>query len=67
MTFGLALGIYIIFLAIYWFFVYSILWHLREYILPMDYSKWVIRGFLAAVIILNVFSLVLFIRLPFQT
>jgi len=64
MSFGLALGIYVIFLAIYWFFVYSILWHLKEYILPVDHSKWVVRGFILIAIIFNIFSFILFINLP---
>ncbi|HEY4521833.1 MAG TPA: hypothetical protein VJH05_01695 [Candidatus Paceibacterota bacterium] len=65
MTFGLAFGIYVVFLAIYWFFVYSILWHLKEYILPMDYSKWVVRGFVFVAIIFNIFSFILLFNLPF--
>lgn len=66
MTFGLALGIYIIFLGIYWFFVYSILWHLKEYILPGDSALWIERGFIVVAVILNTFSFVLFFQLPFK-
>lgn len=67
MTLVASIGIYMIFLAIYWFFVYSILWHLKEYILPVDHSKWIVRGFLFAIVILNIFSLILFLNLPFKS
>jgi len=63
MTFGAWLGIYIIFLAIFWFFVLTILRHFREYNLPNDYSKWIVRLLLAAVIMLNIFSILLFLNL----
>ncbi len=65
MTLGVSLGIYIIFLAIYWFFVYSILWHLKEYILPVDQSKNVVKLFLIVVVILNFLSIIFFFKLPF--
>ena len=59
-----ALAIYSVFLAIYWFFVLSVLWHLREYILPIDYSSLITKGFLGIMIMLNAIALILFFQLP---
>ncbi len=64
MGFIAALGLYILFLAIYWFLVFSVLWHLKEYILPIDSSRWIVRGFLTIMVVLNIVSLFLFFQLP---
>lgn len=57
--------LYVLFLGIYWFFVLSILWHLKEYTMPIDYSSLIIKGFLGIMVILNLISLVLLFQLPF--
>ena len=59
-----AILLYGLFLGIYWFFVLSVLWHLREYVLPIDYSSLIVRGFLGIMVLLNVVSLFLLFRLP---
>jgi len=64
MTVVAALSLYIIFLAIYWFLVFSVLWLLKEYILPIDSSRWIIKGFLTIMVVLNIVSLFLFFQLP---
>lgn len=64
MGFVPALVLYVLFLAVYWFFVLSILWHVREYIVPQDSSRWVIWVFLGVIIFLNITSLALFFSLP---
>ncbi|OGF62318.1 hypothetical protein A3C77_02235 [Candidatus Giovannonibacteria bacterium RIFCSPHIGHO2_02_FULL_45_13] len=64
MSFILALVLYILFLAVYWFSVLSILWHVKEYATPHDSSKWIIWTFLGAIIFLNITSLALFFSLP---
>ena len=64
MTFGIAFGIYILFLAVFWFFILMIVRHFREYDFPSEHStKWIVRLFLATVIALNLFSLILFFNL----
>lgn len=60
----MALILYVIFLGVYWFFVLSVLWHAKEYTLPVDYSVWIIRSFLGVIILLNIISLILFFNLP---
>lgn len=64
MSFVLGLAFYLLFLVVYWFFVVSVLWHLKEYTLPVDYSAWVVRGVLTVIILLNIISLILFFQLP---
>lgn len=64
MSFLAALVLYVLFLAVYWFFVLSILWHVREYIVPQDMSRWIIWVFLGIIIFLNIVSLALFFSLP---
>jgi len=59
-----ALLLYGLFLGIYWFFVLSVLWHLREYVLPIDYSSLIVRGFLGIMVLLNAVSLFLLFKLP---
>ena len=64
MSLIVALGLYVLFLAIYWFLTFSVLWHLKEYILPIDSSRWIVRGFLTIMAVLNIVSLFLFFQLP---
>jgi len=64
MSFVLALVLYVLFLAVYWFFVLSILWHVKEYSMPQDSSKWIILAFIGVIIFLNITSLALFFSLP---
>ena len=59
-----AILLYGLFLGIYWFFVLSVLWHLREYVLPIDYSSLIVRGFLGIMVLLNAVSLFLLFKLP---
>ncbi len=66
MNFLLALVIYIVFMACYWAFVWTILWHLREYTLPNDRSRVYIVVYLAIAITLSVISLLLFFSLPLK-
>lgn len=63
MSFLIALILYVLFLAFYWFFVLSILWHVKEYSMPQDYSRWIIWTFLGAIVFLNLTSLALFFSL----
>ncbi|OGF63931.1 hypothetical protein A2661_02115 [Candidatus Giovannonibacteria bacterium RIFCSPHIGHO2_01_FULL_45_24] len=64
MSFIVALVLYALFLAVYWFFVLSILWHVREYAMPQDSSRLVIWVFLGIIVFLNTVSLALFFSLP---
>lgn len=64
MSFVTALLLYVLFLGVYWFFVLSVLWHIREYTLPVDYSEFIVKGFLGIMIMLNAISLILFFQLP---
>ncbi|QQG42686.1 MAG: hypothetical protein HYW15_00460 [Candidatus Giovannonibacteria bacterium] len=64
MAFVVALVLYVLFLAVYWFFVLSILWHVREYTMPQDGSRWIIWAFLGIIVFLNTVSLALFFSLP---
>lgn len=59
-----AITLYVFFLAVYWFLVLSVLWHLKEYTLPHDYSRWIVAGFLVIMVILNLMSLFLLLQLP---
>ena len=66
MSFVVALVLYLIFLAIYWFLVVSILWHIKEYAMPQDYSRWIIWVFIGMIAMLNIVSLALFFSLPLK-
>ena len=59
-----ALIIYALFLGIYGSFIAAILWHIKEYTMDMDFSKWIIRVFLTIIIFLGVVSVILFFNLP---
>jgi len=63
MGFIVALAIYVIFIAVYWFVVLSILWHVKQYSMPQDSYKWILWIFLVAIGILNIISLALFFSL----
>ena len=65
MTFSFALILYSLFLVIYGFFVSAILWHIKEYTMAQDFSKWIIRAFLTIILFLGMLSLFLFFTLPF--
>ncbi len=67
MNLWMALAIYILFLGGYWFFIWSIWWHIREYTLPQDQSRYVIGLFFVVAVVLSVLSFVLFFTLPLQT
>lgn len=66
MTFTLALIAYLVFLLVYWLFVLTILWHIREYTVPRDSFRWIIWSFLIVIVILNILSLILFFNLPIK-
>lgn len=53
--------LHIIFLLIYAGFVAALIWHYREYALPNDPGKWIIGTFLVIMVMLAVFSIILFI------
>jgi len=64
MSFWVALLIYLLFMGGYWFFVWSIHWHAREYIMPNDPSSWITDVFLVSAAVLSIISLGLFFTLP---
>ncbi|MBI2023274.1 hypothetical protein HYT01_01775 [Candidatus Giovannonibacteria bacterium] len=64
MNFWLILAIYGVFLAVYWFFVLAILWHVKEFSTKKDLSYLSVKVFLSITIILTVISAVLFFNLP---
>ena len=63
MSFVVALVLYVIFLAVYWFIVLSILWHVKQYSMPQDSYKWILWIFLVTIAALNFISLALFFSL----
>ncbi len=64
MNFWLAFALYVTLLGSYWFFVWSIVWHVREYTLPDDRSRAYINIFFVVIGILSALSLLLFFSLP---
>lgn len=64
MHFWIALGAYTFFLLCYWFFVWSIYWHVREYTLPQDKSRIIVQVFFATIGILSIIATGLFFTLP---
>ena len=63
MGFVVALSLYIIFIAVYWAIVLSILWHVKQYSMPQDSYKWILWIFLVTIGALNIISLALFFSL----
>ncbi|MDP3934813.1 MAG: hypothetical protein Q8Q46_01160 [Candidatus Giovannonibacteria bacterium] len=63
MSFVVALIVYILFLAVYWFVALSILWHVKQYSMPQDSYKWILWIFLVTIAVLNIISLALFFSL----
>jgi len=63
MGFVVALSLYIIFIAVYWAIVLSILWHVKQYSMPQDSYKWILWIFLVTIGVLNIISLALFFSL----
>lgn len=66
MSLAPALIIYALFLCIYGFFIFAVLWHVREYTMSQDLSKWIIRMFLTIMLLLGILSLILFFNIPFS-
>ena len=64
MSFWLALLVYLVFLSGYWFFVWSIYWHIREYTMPQDHSRLVVQIFITTIAALSIITSGLFFTLP---
>lgn len=64
MNFWIALVIYLVLLAGYWFFVWSIFWHVREYTLSGDRSRLYINIFFVVAGVLSAVSFITFFMLP---
>lgn len=64
MNIWIALGLYVLFLGGYWFFVWSIWWHVREYTIPQDQSQYAVWIFFIVVLGLTALSFILFFSLP---
>lgn len=66
MSFPVTFTIYMTLLGVFWFFVGSVLWHLKEYTMPDDYSSLIVKIFIIIIALLNLLGLVLFFRIPLQ-
>jgi hypothetical protein len=62
--FWIALLVYVLFIFGYWFFVWSVYWHIREYTMPQDQSRLVVQIFMTVIVVLSVISTGLFFTLP---
>ncbi len=66
MNFWVALGLYSLFIALYWFFVWSIYWDVKEYSVPGDRAPAAARIFFVVVGALTLISFVLLFMLPLK-
>ena len=66
MNFWAALAIYLILMSCYWFFAWSIFWHVREYTFPSDRSRLYIGIFFIISGVLSVVSFISFFMLPLK-
>ncbi len=67
MNFWTALGVYILFFVCYWFLVWSIYWHIKQYTMPQDHSSLIVQIFMVVIAILSIGSTILFFALPFSS